>query len=291
MKFYLKIGFIGLGLMGNPMAKNIHKAGFDLHVFNRNKKKTEEFKKLGAKVHETIKDLTNEVDVIVTMVTGPKDVQEVLFGKNGVVTAGTKALTVIDMSTIGPTAAIEIARKLKKHGIHFVDAPVTGSVPRAITGELTIFIGGAKDVVEKVKPVLSAMGKTLHHIGENGAGQAVKLVNNHLVAATVSALAEGMLLGDILKIKREKLAEALGETPAFSPFMKLKLPNFVKNDFPTLFSVANMQKDLSLAKKEVRKVKKNLSILTLIEKIFKQGIDQKIAQEDISAIVKVMERN
>lgn len=291
MKFYLKIGFIGLGLMGNPMAKNIQKAGFDLHVFNRNKKKTEEFKKLGAKVHERIKDLANEVDVVVTMVTGPKDVKEVLFGKNGVVTAGKKALTVIDMSTIGPTAAIEITRKLKKHGIHFVDAPVTGSVPRAITGELTIFIGGAKDVVEKVKPVLSTMGKTLHHIGENGAGQAVKLVNNHLVAATVSALAEGMLLGDILKIKREKLAEALGETPAFSPFMKLKLPNFVKNDFPTLFSVANMQKDLSLAKKEVRKVKKNLSILTLIEKIFKQGIAQKIAQEDISAIVKVMKRN
>lgn len=291
MKFYLKIGFIGLGLMGNPMAKNIHKAGFDLHVFNRNKKKTEEFKKLGAKAHETIKDLTNEVDVVITMVTGPKDVKEVLFGKNGVVTAGKKALTVIDMSTIGPTAAIEIARKLKKHGIHFVDAPVTGSIPRAITGELTIFIGGAKDVVEKVKPVLSAMGKTLHHIGENGAGQAVKLVNNHLVAATVSALAEGILLGDILKIKREKLASALGETPAFSPFMKLKLPNFVKNDFPTLFSVSNMQKDLSLAKKEVRKVKKNLSILTLIEKIFKQGIAQKIAQEDISAIVKVMKRN
>lgn len=291
MKFYLKIGFIGLGLMGNPMAKNIHKAGFDLHVFNRNKKKAEEFKKLGVKVHETIKDLTNEVDVIVTMVTGPKDVKEVLFGKNGVVTAGKKVLTVIDMSTIGPAAAIEIARKLKKHGIHFVDAPVTGSVPRAITGELTIFIGGAKDVVEKVKPVLSAMGKTLHHIGENGAGQAVKLVNNHLVATTVSALAEGMLLGDILKIKREKLAEALGETPAFSPFMKLKLPNFVKNNFPTLFSVANMQKDLSLAKKEIQKVKKNLPILTLIEKFFKQGITQKIAQEDISAIVKVMKRN
>lgn len=277
--------------MGNPMAKNIHKAGFDLHVFNRNKKKTEEFKQLGAKVHETIKDLTNEVDVIVTMVTGPKDVKEVLFGENGVVTAGKKALTVIDMSTIGPAAAIEIARKLKKHGVHFVDAPVTGSVPRAITGELTIFIGGAKDVVEKVKPVLSAMGKTLHHIGENGAGQGVKLVNNHLVAATVSALAEGMLLGDILKIKREKLASALGETPAFSPFMKLKLPNFVKNNFPTLFSVANMQKDLSLAKKEVQKVKKNLPVLTLIEKFFKRGIAQNIAQEDISAIVKVMKRN
>ncbi len=286
----MKIGFIGLGLMGKPMAKNIHKAGFDLHVFNRSKKKTDEFKKLGAKVHNEIKDLAKEVDVIVTMVTGPKDVKEVLFGKNGIVSTGKRALTIIDMSTIGQTAAIEIAQKLKKYGIHFVDAPVTGSVPRAVTGELTVFIGGAREVVERIKPVLSAMGKTLHHIGENGAGQAVKLVNNHLVAATISALAEGMLLGDILKIKREKLAAALGDTPAFSPFMKLKLPNFVKNNFPTLFSIANMRKDLSLAKKEVQKVKKNLPVLSLIEKFFKSGVKKNLTHEDISAVIKVMKK-
>jgi 3-hydroxyisobutyrate dehydrogenase len=286
----MKVGFVGLGLMGNPMAKNILKAGFDLSVYNRSKNKTVELRKLGAHVYDTVQEMAKNVDVIITMVTGPKDVKEVVFGKKGVVAAGKRGLTIIDMSTIGPEAAVEIADKLKKHAINFIDAPVTGSVPRAITGDLTIFIGASKQSFEQIKPVLFAMGKNLRHIGENGAGQAIKLVNNHLVAATVTSLAEAMLLADTLKISRKKLADALSETPAFSAFMKLKLPNFVKNNFPTAFSIANMHKDLALAEHEVKKVKKRLPVLSMVRGFFKKALDMKLGDQDISAVIKTVKK-
>ncbi len=284
---YMKIGFIGLGLMGNPMAKNILNSGFELHVYNRTKQKTNELRDLGAIVCDTILDLTSNVDVLITIVTGPKDVEEVLFGDGGVVSAKKKNITVIDMSTIGPTAAKSIGEKLKQHSIDFLDAPVTGSVPRAITGELTIFIGGEKSVVEKIRPVLLAMGKSLHHIGPVGSGQAVKLINNHLVATTVSALAEAILLGDVLQIDREKIVSALVETPVFSPFMKLNLPNFVKDEYPTAFSVANMYKDLAIALEEINKSKTELPILEMVKEFYKKSIEKGLGNADISSVIKI----
>src|SRR5260221_1009532 len=156
-----KVGFIGLGLMGNPMAKNILKKGFPLVVYNRNPEKAKELVSLGASTVFSPKELASQVDVVVTMVTSGKDVQEVLFSENGVVKGAKKGMIVIDMSTIGPTDAKEIASKLKTYDIDFLDAPVTGSTPKAITGELTIFVGGGKDELEKAHPILEAMGKSI----------------------------------------------------------------------------------------------------------------------------------
>lgn len=139
MKNKLKVGFIGLGLMGNPMAKNILKSGFSLSVYNRSKERTKEFKKLGAEIYDSPKELAENVDVIVSMITGPKDVEDVFLGKSGVAKGAKKGLIAIDMSTIGPAAAKNIYKNLQKQEISFLDAPVTGSVIRAVSGELTIF--------------------------------------------------------------------------------------------------------------------------------------------------------
>lgn len=286
----IKVGFIGLGLMGNPMAKNIINAGFPLTVFNRTKKKSQELQKVGATIANSPADLAKEVDVVITMVTGPKDVKEVLLGNNGVVKNAKENLIVIDMSTVGPTAAVEIANELKKHNIDFLDAPVTGSVPKAVSGELTIFIGGNKNIFEKTKPVLAALGTNLQYIGPTGRGQAIKLINNLLIGSTTTALAEGFLLGDLLNLPREKVAEALKDVPAFSPYMKMKLPNIISNKFPTAFSVANIYKDLKLASLEVRKTSGNLPVLKLIEGLYKKANDSSLSQEDLSAIIKILNK-
>ncbi len=288
MKDGLKVGFIGLGLMGNPMAKNILKKGFDLKVYNRNPKRTLEFKKLGVPVAFSPEDLAKDRDVIVTMVTGPKDVREVLLGKEGVDKGAKKGLIVIDMSTIGPTNAQYIAKDLSQSGIDFIDAPVTGSVIKAVSGELTIFIGAKGSVFNKVKPVLAAMGTDLQFMGSNGAGQAIKLINNHLVASELTALAEATLLADILKLPRKKMASALENVFAMSPLMRQKLPNMVIEKYPTAFSMANMHKDEKLTLEEAEKAKKVLPLLKIVEKLYKRGLEEGLENEDNSAVMAVL---
>lgn len=283
-----RVGFIGLGLMGNPMAKNILKKGFPLIVYNRTPRKTYELKILGAEVAKTPAEVASKSDVVITMVTAGKDVENVLFGTHGVVKGARKELVVIDMSTIGVQAAISIAHKVKKYSIEFLDAPVTGSTPKAITGELTIFIGGEKKTFEHVQDVLSAMGTNLQYMGTTGAGQAMKLINNHLVASTLVALAEGMLLADAMGLERKKVAETLKTVPAMSPFMNLRVTNFVHNTFPLLFSAANMKKDLTLAQLEAKKAKKTLPMLKIVENLYKKALNKKLNNEDMSTVIKVI---
>lgn len=284
----LKVGFIGLGLMGEPMARNILKKGFPLVVYNRTDSKTKSLQKLGAKVANSPSDLASQVDVVITMVTEGKDVQAVLFGDSGVVKGAKKGLIVIDMSTIGKSAAIEIAKKLKRNNIDFLDAPVTGSTPKAITGELTIFIGGNRKSYEKIRDVLAAMGTNQQYIGEVGFGQAIKLINNQLVASTITALAEGMILADALGLPRKKAAEVLKTVPAMSGFMNLKIDNFSKNKFPLLFSTSNMKKDVSLAQQEAKKGQVELPILSIVEKLFAKA-NKKYGNQDMSTVIKVIE--
>lgn len=284
----MKIGFIGVGLMGNPMAKNILKAGFTLTVYNRTQSKTKELKSLGAKVAKTPQELAKQSDVIITMITAGKDVEEVLFGKNGIVDGAKKGLIIIDMGTIGPTYAKKIAQKLQKYNIEYLDAPVTGSTPGAINGTLTIFVGGKKEIFEKVKPVFLAMGKTLHYMGANGMGQAIKMINNFILAACFETLSECMLLADVMKLPRDKVSEVLQTVPAASPMMKLKLPSYITEDFPLLFSMVNMSKDVTLALKELKKTNKKLPTLENMEKLYKKAL-KKYADEDFTAIIKTLE--
>ena len=290
MNTKMKIGFIGLGLMGNPMVKNIIKSGFPVSIYNRSSKRTEEFKKMGIKVHKSPKELAKNSDVVISMVTGPKDVHEVLLGNNGVSKVSKKGLIVIDMSTIGPKAAIEIGMELKNYDVDFLDAPVTGSVMKAVPGELTIFIGGNEKVYQKVKPLLLTMGKDLNYMGSLGMGQAVKLINNHLVGSSLIALAEGMILADLFNLSREKVAKALENAYPVSVLMKLKMPNMIKNEFPTAFSIANMHKDLKLALEETKAGKTDLPMLKLAEKLYKKGLLMNLGNADNSAILKVLNK-
>ncbi|HUD20274.1 MAG TPA: NAD(P)-dependent oxidoreductase [Patescibacteria group bacterium] len=284
----LRVGFIGLGLMGNPMAKNILKRGFPLTIYNRTFSKTKELKKLGANVTKTPKELAGMSDVVITMVTGPKDVNSVLFGKDGVVEGKHEGLTVIDMETIGPSAARLISKKLAVSKVSFLDAPVTGSTPKAITGELTIFIGGKKRDYERVREVFEAMGTNLNYVGAMGSGQAVKLINNYLIAATIASLAEGMFLADAVGLPRKKVEETLRSVPAMSPMMTLKAPNFVSDTYPLLFSMSNMDKDVNLAAVELKKQLVTLPIFDRVRKFYDTAMDQGLADADFSEVIKIM---
>jgi 3-hydroxyisobutyrate dehydrogenase-like beta-hydroxyacid dehydrogenase len=288
MKSKLKIGFIGLGLMGLPMAKNILTKGFPLTVYNRSPQKTKELEKLGATVAKSPMELGETCDVVITMVTGPKDVREVLLGKNGVALADRPELIVVDMSTIGPTAACRIADDLKEMKIDFVDAPVTGGTSGAEKGTLTIFIGAKEAIYEKVKPVLETMGTDLQYIGKIGRGQGVKLINNLIVGETITALAEGFVLADEMKIPRKVLAEALQNVFGLSPNMKNKMPNMIAGKHTVTFSVANIRKDLKLAQIELEQ-KSKLPQLKVAEKLYKKGIDQGMGNQDLSAVIEVLE--
>ncbi len=281
----MKVGFIGLGLMGNPMAKNIFKAGFELAVYNRSDNRLSDFQKLDVGVYKTPKEMAQNSDIVITMITGPKDVQKVLFGAQGVVKGAKKGLIVVDMSTIGVKAAKVIDKKLDKFGIDFLDAPVTGSVVRATSGELTIFIGGEEVVYKKAKKVLGTMGTNLQYMGPTGSGQAIKLINNSIIASSLTALAEGMLLADKLKLKRTRVAEVLSTTPLASPMLVMKMPNMVAGKFETAFSMRNHYKDLKLALEEDG----DLPMLRLVTKLYQKGVKSGLAEADNSAIIKVLE--
>lgn len=290
MNSKLKIGFIGLGLMGGPMAKNIYKAGFPLTVYNRSPLRLKDFKKLkGVNIAKSPKEVAENSDIIITMVTAPKDVKEVILGQDGVIKGIRKGSVVVDMSTIGPSAAREIAEALGKKGISFLDAPVTGSTERAQAGTLTILVGGERAIFNKVKPVFEAMGKAVFYIGPQGDGQAIKLVNNMMAAISLTALAEGMLLADALKLPRKKIMEFLSEVPAVSYNMKVKMGNMVKNTHPVAFSMANMRKDLRLALDEgAKKNSKKFPTLTKTESLLKQGMDKGLSEKDYSAVLEVL---
>lgn len=285
----MRVGFIGLGLMGKPMALNIFKAGFSLVVYNRNQVKTEAFKKLRVDVANSPLELAQKTDVVITMVTAPKDVEEVLFGDNGLTKSKKQDLIIIDMSTIGPTAARAIGKKLYEKNMVFVDAPVTGGVVRATSGELTIFVGADTAIYEKVKPILLAMGTTLHHMGSVGSGQAIKLVNNYFVGVEMVALSEGMMLADSMGLSRQKAAEVLqSAATGMSPIMKLVIENFATHTFPIIFSLSNMHKDIVLAMSEV--TGKNLPMMRLTRGIFDRGMSAGMGNEDLSAIIKIIQK-
>jgi len=283
----LRVGFIGLGLMGKPMALNIHKKGFPLSVYNRSPEKLKDFKKLGVTAYSSPAELAKNSDVVITMITAPKDVKEVMLGTSGVVEGAAKGTVAIDMSTIGPSAAKEVAKGLAKKGIDFIDAPVTGSTDRAKTGELVIFVGGDGEVVGKIKPVLEAMGTEVHHMGKVGSGQAIKLVNNLIGGETIAVLGEAFMLGQSLGLTKKQIHEALKNTFSISPNMKNKMPMIVEGKYPVMFSVANMRKDLKLGLDE-KSPTTSLPILKTTESIYKKTMDQGWGDEDIAATFRMI---
>ncbi len=273
--------------MGIPMARNILSKWGYLSVWNRTSGCADELISLGAKVCDSKKELAEDVDILITMVTAGEDVDAIFFGNDGCASSLQPGSIVIDMSTIGVEWAKKIGEKLSQTWIYFLDAPVTGSTPKAITGELTIFIWGDPLICDKARSVLSMMGTNIQYMGPIGSWQAMKLINNTLVAYSMIGLSEVMKLAPHLGLSLGRTAEVIKTLPVWSPYTAMKVDNFVWDDYPMMFSLANMMKDISLAHSEMEKAGISLGMLDLAHIQYQKWVEQGIGGMDVSAIGKI----
>ena len=241
------VGFIGLGLMGKPMARNLLKAGFPLVVWNRTRASAEEIGREGARVGASPRDTAAQADVLITIVSDPPALEAIYWGDNGALKGILKGSLAIDSSTISPELARRAAAACAERGVDFLDAPVTGGTWGAEKGELVFMIGGKSEVLERAKPVLQAMGKRFFLLGPNGAGQTVKLAMNLIMALQVEALAEALALVTKAGLPGEGLIEVLQSSMARAPVLDVKAPLILKNEYPPSFPLRLMHKDMRLA--------------------------------------------
>ncbi|MGB6266234.1 MAG: NAD(P)-dependent oxidoreductase [Candidatus Acidiferrales bacterium] len=241
------VGLMGLGLMGIPMGQNLLKAGFPLTVWNRTAAKAVELVQQGARLAATPREAAAASDVLLMIVSDPPAVEKILWGADGALEGLRSGNTLIDSSTISPDLARREAAACAERGADFLDAPVTGGDWGAKKGELVFMIGGREEVLERVKPVLSVLGKKFFLLGPNGAGQTVKLAMNLLLALEVNALAESLALVAAAGVAGERLIEVMQSSMARATVLDVKAPLMLKREFPPSFPLRLMHKDIRLA--------------------------------------------
>jgi 3-hydroxyisobutyrate dehydrogenase-like beta-hydroxyacid dehydrogenase len=243
-----RVGFAGIGRMGLPMARNVLEAGFPLSVFNRTPERCAPLVEAGATLAATPAELARGSELVITMVADDEAVRALLDGPDGMLAGAEPGLTLIEMSTIGPLAAREIAAHCAAHGVEMLDAPVSGSIAVATAGQLTILVGGEQAALERARPILDAMSKAVLHLGPSGAGAAIKLAINLIIGATVQSVSEALVVAEASGIEREAAYDAIASSVVGSTFVDYKRDAWIDPDgTPTAFTLDLMLKDLGLA--------------------------------------------
>ena len=277
----MNITFIGMGLMGIPMARNLITKWWNTTIYNRTPWKADELVSLGAREALSLEEAVWDADVLISMVTAGEDVEKLVIQSMSTL----KPWAVwIDMSTIGVKWARHISRILGTVWVSWIDAPVTGSTPKAIIGELTIFVWGDREVFTTIEPVLSDMGTNIQYMWDIGMWQAMKLVNNTLVAYSMIWLAEVMKLAGSMGIEPSRTAEVVKTIPVSSPYTAMKVDNYVTHTYPLMFSVANMSKDIDLAYDMMKDGDISLQYLSYAHMLYTRAVESGIGGEDLSAI-------
>jgi len=241
-----KIGFVGLGIMGRGMVDNLMQAGFDVTVWNRTASRMQPFVEKGATAADSPKQVGELCDIIITCVSDTPDVEAVILGDNGIIHGASEGNLVIDMSTINPVNTLEIAKQLNAKGIAMLDAPISGGSEGAANGTLSIMIGGAEADVERAQPYFEAMGKTITHVGEQSAGQTVKLSNQILCVVNMLAASEALLFAKAGGVDLEKMLQAVTGGAAGSWMLANRGPQVIRDDWRPGFTIDLQQKDLRL---------------------------------------------
>ena len=242
-----KVGLIGLGLMGKPMGMNLLKAGFPLTVWNRTASRADELVAAGAKLAQSPRELAANSELVLSIVSDPPALEEVLWSQNGAMQGFQRGSTYIDSSTVSPTLARKVATACRERGVRFLDAPVTGGDWGAKKGELVFMVGGDAATLTDAEPVLRVLGKKWFHLGPNGAGQTIKLAMNLILALQVDALAEALALVTAAGLQGEKLVEVMQSSMARSGVLDIKSQNLLKGDYTPSFPLRLMHKDMRLA--------------------------------------------
>jgi 3-hydroxyisobutyrate dehydrogenase-like beta-hydroxyacid dehydrogenase len=241
------VGLIGLGLMGSPMGANLLKAGFPLMVWNRTRSRADSLVTQGAKLAARPREVALQADVLITMVSDPAALEEVLWGQDGAMDALRRGSLYIDSSTVSPDLARRVAKACADRGVDFLDAPVTGGDWGAAKGELVFMIGGDEQVFERARPVLEVLGKKFFLLGPNGAGQTVKLGMNLILAMQVDALAEALAVVTAAGVAGERLVEVLQSSMGRTALLDIKAPLMLRKEYKSSFPLRLMQKDMRLA--------------------------------------------
>ncbi|HET9852518.1 MAG TPA: NAD(P)-dependent oxidoreductase [Candidatus Limnocylindrales bacterium] len=282
----MRVGFVGLGTMGGAMAANAARAGFEVSAWNRTPGRAAELADVGVTVAESAAAVADASDAIITIVSDTPDVEAVLFGERGVAAGAKPGSLVIDMSTISPSATREFATRLASQEIAMLDAPVSGGSEGAKNGTLSIFVGGEAADLERARPVLESLGTTITHVGPIGSGQAVKAVNQVILAGTYLGVAEGIVLALKSGLDVEQVVGALSGGAAQSWVLTNRSGRMLENDYPLGFKVALHFKDLGIALAMARELGVSLPVSALCEAIEGGLMGQGHAEEDMSAVAR-----
>jgi len=284
-----KVGFIGLGIMGKPMARNLLRGGYELVVYNRSQKAVEELTKEGARAAGGPKELAEACTIIITMLPDSPDVEGVLVGEDGIFEGMGDDTLLIDMSTISPVSAKELARSVHGRGASMLDAPVSGGEQGAINGTLSIMVGGIEEGFERAKPLFEILGKTINRVGDSGAGQVVKAANQIVAALILEAVSEALVLGSKAGVDPAKMIEVLSGGMAQNKMMEAKSGNFLKHDFTPGFRLELHRKDLRIALAAGREYGVSLPVTAFVEQVLEALVAKGLGGEDHSAMLTYIE--
>jgi 3-hydroxyisobutyrate dehydrogenase len=281
----LKVGFIGLGIMGLPMAKNMVKSGFNLVVYNRSMKPVKELNAIGVEAGSSPRDVAMKCDILITMLPDSPDVQEVVLGKGGVIEGVKPGMILIDMSTISPKVSVEISEVLAESGVEMLDAPVSGGQKGAIEGSLSIMVGGKKKIFEKCMPVFKSIGKTIVLVGGNGAGETVKLCNQVICAINIVSMCEGMSLCRRAGVDVEKMIEVVNGGLGASNIIANLAPKILEGDMAPGFKLRLQQKDLRLALQLAEELNFSMPVTGLTNQIFRIAEGKGLGEKGTQALI------
>jgi 2-hydroxy-3-oxopropionate reductase len=284
-----KVGFIGLGIMGKPMAENLIGAGYDLALYNRTSEKADELAGDNATVAGSPREVAEQSDVVITMLPDSPQVEEVLAGPDGVLEGIREGALIVDMSTISPVVTEELAARVKEKGASMLDAPVSGGDVGAIEGTLSIMVGGSEEDFERARPLFEAMGKTITHVGESGAGQVVKAANQIVVALTIEAVSEALVLGSKAGVDPEKILDVLGGGLAGNKVMEAKREKMLGHSFDPGFRIELHHKDLGIALAAGREYGVTLPVTAVVDQMLETLKAKGRGDRDHSAILTLIE--
>ncbi len=285
-----KIAYLGLGTMGSGMASNLLKAGYQLTVWNRSAEKCKPFARKGARVADTPADAARDVDLVIYILSNDEAVEDVVLGANGILRGIQEGQIAIDMSTVLPETSLRELEAYAKRGVDFLDAPVFGSKQESAEAKLWIMAAGNKAIFEKVKPVLTKLGQTVHYFGKNGNATAMKLVGNLIVALELEALSEGLVLARKAGLDLSTVMEVVKVADFRSPLLVSNGQNILKRDFSTSFALKLMLKDAGLIEKFAGSLRSPIPGLRVVEKNLKSAVALGFEKENASAVIKALEK-
>ena len=286
MKKY--IGFIGLGMMGKPMAQRLIDGGYQLIVFNRTKAKADELIKQGVKWADNPKSVIEQSDTVISMISTPEVLREIVLEKNGILQGASEGKTHIDMSTVSPAIINHLKDIYQNKSINFLHAPVLGSVPNVIEGSLLIFVGGDEKIYRSHKEIFEVIGKRIWYFSEHTQAAHLKLACNSFIANMIVTLSQGLLLTEKVGISPEVLLEVLNESTLNSIMYQTKGKSIAQENFVPRFITEHIFKDINLVIEAAEKLNLNLPTMPLMKQLFGEAISEGFGKDDYSSVYKIL---